>query len=51
MSDEKRDAAEHAPDQAKREPDDADRVARFAKYTSPVMLAMLVSSADKAFAS
>jgi hypothetical protein len=51
MSEEKHDAAERRPDEAKREPDAPEHVGRFAKYTSPIMLAMLVSSANKAFAS
>jgi hypothetical protein len=51
MSNEKRDTPEQRPDEPIREPGDSERVARFAKYTSPIMLAMLVSSANKAFAS
>ena len=48
---EKRKAEEQRPDEAIRESDAPERLGRFAKYTSPIMLAMLASSANKAFAS
>ena len=51
MSDEKPASAEQKPDRVERPDDLPERVARFAKYTSPMMLAMLVSTGEKAFAS
>ena len=51
MNEEKHGTTEQRPDEAKRESDVSERVARFAKYTSPMMLAMLASTSTKAFAS